>query len=341
MNSWHSFSPNGKWLVFSSKVNSPYTQLLLTHIDQAGQSSPAVVLEHLTSSDRAANIPEFVNARPTAIKRIQEQFLDDYSYLRAASEFFKGDDFVGAEQQCRKSLELNPESAKAHTILGIVLVRQNRLDEANGHLLEAIRLDPTDYESHYALGQSMTRQKKFDEAIRQFSEVLAIRPDYAQAHCYMGSLLLVKGTLDQATVHLSQALNLDPNYVDAHYNMGQLMLRLKKFDEANSHLSRAIALKPDDAQAHYQLAMALIQNRQPDQAIVHYAKAVSLEPQVDTSPLLNHLLATHYAEIRRFREAASHEERALDLARAIGDSRLVQEFERLLRVYKQLSNSSE
>jgi tetratricopeptide (TPR) repeat protein len=152
---------------------------------------------------------------------------------------------------------------------------------------------------------------------------------------------LTKGALDQAAAHLSQALNLDPNYVDAHYNMGQLMLRLKKFDEAISHLSRAVALEPNDAQAHYKLAMALAQHQQPGQAIVHYTKAVSLEPQVDTSPGLNHLLARHYAETRRFREATSHEEKALRLARATGRKKLAQEFEKLLKVYKQLSNSSE
>jgi len=62
MNSWHSWSPNGKWLVFSSKANSAYTQLFITHIDEQGRSSPAVLLENFTASDRAANIPEFVNA---------------------------------------------------------------------------------------------------------------------------------------------------------------------------------------------------------------------------------------------------------------------------------------
>jgi len=341
MNSWHSFSPNGRWLVFSSKANSPYTQLFLTHIDEQGRSSPAVLLEHFTSSDRAANIPEFINAEPTAIKRIREQFLDDFSYLRAASEFFKGNDFTGAERQCRKSLELNPNNAKAHAILGIALSRQDRLDEANGHLLEAIRLDPTDYEAHYSLGQTMTRQKKFDDAIRHFSVVLKLRPDYSQAHGYMGSLLLARGALDQAGVHLSQALRLDPNYVDAHYNMGQLMLRRKQFDDAIIHLSRAVTLKPDDAQVHYKLALALAQQKHPGQAIEHYFKAVSLEAQVDTSPLLNHLLATHYAGARQFHEATLHEEKALKLARAAGYEKLVKEFEKWLKVYKGLSNSSE
>jgi hypothetical protein len=75
MNSWHSFSPNGKWLVFASKAYSDYTQLLLTHIDGNGCSTPAVLLAHLTAKNRAVNIPEFVNTRPEAIVKIREQFL--------------------------------------------------------------------------------------------------------------------------------------------------------------------------------------------------------------------------------------------------------------------------
>ena len=75
MNSWHSWSPNGKWLVFSSKGWSDYTQLCLTHIDANGESTPPVLLSHLTAPDRAANIPEFVNTRPEAIVQIHECFV--------------------------------------------------------------------------------------------------------------------------------------------------------------------------------------------------------------------------------------------------------------------------
>jgi len=75
MNSWHSWSPNGKWLVFASKGYSDYTQLCLTHIDENGDSTPPVLLSHLTAPDRAANIPEFVNTRPGAIVQIREQFV--------------------------------------------------------------------------------------------------------------------------------------------------------------------------------------------------------------------------------------------------------------------------
>src|SRR5664280_2940178 len=50
MNSWHSFSPNGRWLVFSSKARSPYTQMFLTHIDEEGNDSPAILIENSTAA---------------------------------------------------------------------------------------------------------------------------------------------------------------------------------------------------------------------------------------------------------------------------------------------------
>ncbi len=69
-NSWHSFSPNGKWMIFSSKTNSKYTEIFLTHIDEDGTDSPPVLLSRFSSKEYAANLPEFLNIRPDAIKNI-------------------------------------------------------------------------------------------------------------------------------------------------------------------------------------------------------------------------------------------------------------------------------
>ncbi len=41
MNSWHTWSPNGRWLAFSSKSPSLYTHLYLTHIDVDRPRQPA------------------------------------------------------------------------------------------------------------------------------------------------------------------------------------------------------------------------------------------------------------------------------------------------------------
>ncbi len=71
MNSWHSWSPNSRWLVFSSKINTPYTELFLTHIDQQGYDSTPVLLSRFSGHKLACIAPEFVNIEPGAIQEIQ------------------------------------------------------------------------------------------------------------------------------------------------------------------------------------------------------------------------------------------------------------------------------
>ncbi len=71
MNSWHSFSPNGRWLAFASKASGPWTQIWLTHIDDNGWDTVPVMLDGFVSPGMAGNIPEFVNATTNVIRRIE------------------------------------------------------------------------------------------------------------------------------------------------------------------------------------------------------------------------------------------------------------------------------
>ncbi|UCG26919.1 MAG: PD40 domain-containing protein, partial [Bacteroidales bacterium] len=81
MNSWHSWSPNSKWIVFSSKKRGPYTDLYLTHIDENGNDTPPVLLENLSIKYRAVNIPEFVNIKPGRKITLLPQFQDEVSKI--------------------------------------------------------------------------------------------------------------------------------------------------------------------------------------------------------------------------------------------------------------------
>jgi hypothetical protein len=71
MNSWHSWSANGKWLAYASKVQSPYTEIFLTHIDDAGHASPAIRLFRLSSPAAAAMVPEFIGPETAALDSLQ------------------------------------------------------------------------------------------------------------------------------------------------------------------------------------------------------------------------------------------------------------------------------
>lgn len=314
MNSWHSWSPNGKWLVFSSKAWSDYTQLCLTHIDENGASSPPVLLAHLTGADRAANIPEFVNARPDAIAKIGEQFLNDYSFVRAGNEFYRHADADNAIHKYNQALELNPDNVEAHQKLGFLLYNvKGQAQEGMTHLRRTIALDPHNPRAHYDLGMALLHQQKIDEA----------------------------------TGHLVEALRRMPNGLDDQYTpvrlqltLGEALLLAGRSEEARMHLARVVELDPTNPGGHYRLAQALAALGQIDPALLCYAKAMKLDPKVDVSPVLHHLLADGCLRNRQFREALSHEERALALAQARGDVQLAATLKKAVEYCRQLEQAA-
>jgi len=75
MNSWHAWSPNGKWIVFVSKALSQYTDMFLSHIDEEGNASIPVLADKARVHRRVVNYPEFVNRDP------EKPFVMDYKYV--------------------------------------------------------------------------------------------------------------------------------------------------------------------------------------------------------------------------------------------------------------------
>jgi len=331
MNSWHSWSPNGKWLVFSSKANSVYTQLFLTHIDEQGDSTPAVLLDRFTASDRAANIPEFVNADTSAIHKINEQFVDDYSYFRAAVTTLRADDPQAAEQTYRKALELNPRNARAHVDLAYILLNRGSADEGLTHINEALRLDPNNVEARFNLGLAMVLRKKSQEAAAHFEKVIQLKPDYAEAHFNLGVLLADQGKLDEAVAHYAKAAQLNPNDVKIPYNLGMAVARQGRLDDAVTYLSRAIQIKPDYTEAYVNLGVMMARQRKFEPAINYLTKATQIDP-TNIPALLN--LATSYDKTGQRDKAVSSLRKALDLARASGNDSLAQQITTRLNQYK-------
>ena len=68
--SWHSWSSNGRWLVFATKRDDGiYARLYLTQIDEEGHASPAVRLPLKRLPLKSFNIPEFVAHAPRISER--------------------------------------------------------------------------------------------------------------------------------------------------------------------------------------------------------------------------------------------------------------------------------
>ncbi len=265
MNSWHSWSSNGRWLVFSSKANTAYTQLFLTHIDEDGESTPPVVLERFTGDDRAANIPEFVPLPADAIAKIKEQFLDAYSFLRAGMANERTGNYPAAVKAYERGLAVEPRNVELLNSLGFALFQQGKSKEAVVALEKALEVDPKHWKSHNNLALAAIDVGEFEVAEAHYRESLAIKPQPA-IYNDLGVVLEREGLPAEAVEAYRAALKLDPKSAAANYNLGSSLARSGKYAEAERHFRAAIKADPKNAAAHQALAQVLEKLGRTDEA---------------------------------------------------------------------------
>jgi Flp pilus assembly protein TadD len=275
MNSWHSWSSNGRWLVFSSKANTAYTQLFLTHIDENGESTPPVVLDRFTSTDRAANIPEFVPLAGDRIARIQEQFLDAYSFLRSGMANERTGNYPAAVRAYERGLAVEPDNVELLNSLGFAQFQQGKNPEAVAALEKAVAINPKHAKSHNNLALAYIDMGELEMAEAHYRESLAIEP---QAAIYndLGFVLERQGLADEATRAYRKSIELDPKSASAHYNLGSAYARTGQLAEAERQLRVALKLQPD-ARTHTGLGVVLWELHRKDEAVAQLQKALALD----------------------------------------------------------------
>ena len=306
MNSWHSWSSNSRWLVFSSKVNTPYTQLFLTHIDPNGNDSPPVLLERFTSPDRAANIPEFVRLPGDAIADIREQFLDPYSFLRAGMANEHTGDHKGAERAYRQGLELAPDDAELRNALGWTLFQDGRTVEAEAEYKRALAVDPNHAKAHNNLALAMVELGRLEEAATHFKKSLDLEPR-AEIYSDFGFTMARLGKADEARAAYRKAIELDPNCPSAHFNLAVSFVQAGNFEEAESHYRQALPRRPT-AETHNGLGYALARQDRTDEAVAEFRKAIDVDPKF--TPAYNNL-ADSLAQQGKLEEAENVYKRSL------------------------------
>jgi tetratricopeptide (TPR) repeat protein len=248
MNSWHSWSPNSRWIVFSSKLFSPYTQLFLTHIDENGIDAPPVLLENILGPDKAANIPEFVNIEPGSNRRLVEEFVDDNTFLRHGLRLEAFDRLDEAEEQLIESLRLNPDNAESRLVLGIIYARKaqfNQAEEVVGAIPES---DPMFYRALYVLGGIYAQGGRFPEAIEVYRQSLTVSNDdpffEANVRFNLGRSLVFLERYDEATEEFQTVLRLEPERAEALAHLGNIKLRKGDESGAIRDFERALEVNP-------------------------------------------------------------------------------------------------
>lgn len=309
MNSWHSWSPNSKWLVFTSKVFSHYTHLCLTHIDENGNDSPPVLLSNFIMPERAVNIPEFVNINPDRLQKMEEAFIDYYSYKRMAYEKI-GVDNEEAERLLKHSIKLNPSYASTHNLLGSLLGTLKRFDEAEKEYKIAADLAPNDPAYHNNLGALYMEKKQYDKAQKAFETALKYDSRSAPAYEGLGEILLNRGEIDTAQAYFEKSIKFDPSYPFSYKKLGMVLSLKGEIDRAKSIFEMAIKLDPNDAVTHNLLGTVYMDRKEHAKA----RKAFEIATQLNPAYALPHEgLGEYYLASGDTVQAQQHFEKSIEL----------------------------
>ena len=81
-----------------------------------------------------------------------------------------------AESITRRGLELDPDSADGYVILGMALLRLNRVDEAERSAREALLRNPNEVDAYLVLADSCARRQNYQEQIQDLDTYLKLDP---------------------------------------------------------------------------------------------------------------------------------------------------------------------
>ena len=115
--------------------------------------------------------------------------------------------FLVAEREFERSIELNPRYATGHQWFGFYLAMMGRYEEGYAELKRAIRLDP-----HFILNQTLgfvlLFTRRYDQAIDQFKQVINLEPSFAAAHGSLGLAYAFKSRHELAISAVRKAVEL-------------------------------------------------------------------------------------------------------------------------------------
>lgn len=286
MNSWHSWSPNSKWLVFATKALSPYTQLFLTHVDDNGMDAPPVYLHNFSFKEHANNIPEFVNIRYNKNIKIDPSFLSEKDFLVRNGEIKQREgDFNGAFEAFDKAVKMFPGKSEPYykrsmiyiqkgqynlalsdlnkaisieklpnyyTRRGLVYMDVGATPKAVRDLLFALELDPKSFQPLAYLGIAYSKQKKFEKAIHTFEKAIDLYDKDPVTWFHLGLACFYNQDFQKANQAFSVSIDLDPGdsrQFPVYEMRGKTRLKLGDKQGAAQDFTAALQINPNNQEA--------------------------------------------------------------------------------------------
>ena len=188
---------------------------------------------------------------------------------------------AAAERASARAIELDPDSAEAHTTRGIVELMTNRFDAAEQAFDRAIALDPKSFDALYYYAQSCATRGNHPRAAEYYEKAAKVRPeDYqallisAQSHRSLGQPEAERSAAERGLARAKRTLELNPDDVRALYLGAVALCNIGRLTEGREWAERALALEPDEPSVLYNVACFYTRAREYERAIDLLERAV-------------------------------------------------------------------
>ena len=158
--------------------------------------------------------------------KINVNFLEpSRQQLNNLLELYQAKKYDDAEKLAASLTEKFPTHAFPWKVLGAVLKKTGKINEALIPMQRSVQLSPQDAEAHSNLGVILKELGRLKEAEANYRKAIILKPDYAEAHSNLGITLQEQGRLEEAETNLGKAITLKPDFAEAHRHLTVL----KKF----------------------------------------------------------------------------------------------------------------
>ena len=161
--------------------------------------------------DRTSQATQTMPQARTAILRalaIDDNLAEAHASLGLVLALFDFE-WVAAERQYRRAIELSPNSPVPHQWYGELLVNTGRFDAGLAEGRRAVDLDPLSQVANLALGIQLNSARRYDEAIAQLQKTLTLGRNFADTNYFLFEAYANKGLYQEAVAAYARQKLLD------------------------------------------------------------------------------------------------------------------------------------
>ncbi len=193
----------------------------------ADQTRDAILMAHEKFDQRQypealTLYQEFAQKNPTNYKigiYIANCKTEMRDYEEALAEFQK---VLAAVTQESADLKGNATAAQAYAGIGDVYLRQQKFKEAEQNFRRSIEIQPGDPALPYNVAEIMFVQNKIDEAETYYQLAVQIKPEWPKPYLKLAYVALNRGQMDKAVEFLTRYCEIGKD--DAKYGEGKALL---------------------------------------------------------------------------------------------------------------------